>query len=369
MASLKLREIARLRLRNQRVVGGGGFASAQAAVGWLGAVQSQEYQFAKWTLGKRTPGLRDGDVDALLAGGTILRTHILRPTWHLVLPADIRWMMALTGPRIAARMRPAFGAAVLEDPLIRRGTDAMAGALAGGNRLSRSQLAKLIVAQGIVPTELDTIPMFMAAELQLVIVSGGLAGNVQTYALVDEVVPNLDGFDRDWALAELTRRYFTSHGPATIPDFAWWSGLTVGDTRRGLAENDASGAGLETFDVDGTAYFWAGDTSDPAVADDPSPTIHLMQGYDEYIVAYRSPRTPINIDGLANPSVLQRPPFTHAIIRDGQGIGFWRRQAARDRLIIETSLLTDLSDAERRALAAAAERYGSFVGLPVELSP
>jgi DNA glycosylase AlkZ-like len=369
MASVNLREIARLRLRNQRVVGGGGFASAPAAVGWLGAVQSQEYPFAKWTLGKRTPGLRDADVDALLAGGAILRTHILRPTWHFVLPADIRWMMALTGPRIAARMRPAFGTAVMDDPLIRRGMDAMAGALAGGNRLSRAQLARLIVAQGIVPTELDTVPMFMTAELQLLIVSGGLSGKVQTYALVDEVVPSGAQFDRDWSLAELTRRYFTSHGPATIADFVWWSGLTVGDTRRGLDANAANGAALDRFEVDGTAYFWAGDTSDPSVADDPSPTIHLMQGYDEYIVAYRSPRTPINVAGLANPSVLQRPPFTHAVIRDGQGVGFWRRRATKERLIIETSLLTDLNDGERRALAAAAERYARFVGLPVEVIP
>jgi len=367
MATLSLREIARLRLRNQRVMGGS-FDSAVDAVGWLGAVQSQEYPFAKWSLGKRVASLTDGDVDTLLAAGQILRTHILRPTWHFVLPADIRWMMALTGPRIAARMRPAFGA-VMDDPLIQRGIDAMAAALAGGNRLSRAQLTRLIVGQGIVPTEQATIPMLMAAELQLVIVSGGLVGKVQTYALVDEVVPRLARFDRDWALAELTRRYFTSHGPATIADFVWWSGLTVADTRRGLAANGANGTGLEQLDVDGAAYFWAGDTSDPSVADDPSPTIHLMQAYDEYIVAYRSPRTPINVDGLAHPSVLQRPPFTHAIIRDGQAVGFWRRQPAKERLVIETSLLTDLTASERRALAAAAERYGRFVGLPVEVIP
>ena len=215
--SIGLREVARLRLRNQRVVGGGGFSSAQATVGWLVAVQAQDYPLAKWSLGMRTPGLRDTDVDALLADGSILRTHILRPTWHFVLPADIRWLMALTGPRIAARMRPAFGAEVMEDPRIRRGMDAIATALSGGNRLSRAQLAKLIVAQGIVGTELDTIPMFMTAELELLIVSGGLAGKVQTYALVDEIVPRLDRFDRERALAELTRRYFTGHGRRRSP--------------------------------------------------------------------------------------------------------------------------------------------------------
>jgi hypothetical protein len=363
--TIGLRDIARLRLRSQRVMAGR-FESAPAAVGWLGAVQSQEYPLAKWSLGLRVAGLVDADVDTLLSSGQILRTHILRPTWHFVLPADLRWMMALTGSRIAARMRPAFGN-VMDDPQVRRGIDAMAGALSGGKRLSRAQLAKLIVARGIAATELETIPMFMAAELEPMIVSGGLAGKVQTYALADEVVPSLEHFDRDWALAELIRRYFTSHGPATIADFVWWSGLTVADARRGLAANGANGAGLEKIDLDGTDYFWAGDTSDPTVADDPSPTVHLMQAYDEYIVAYRSPRTPINIDGLAHPSGLQRPPFTHAVIRDGQLVGFWRRQAAKERLIIETSLLTDLTESERRALGAAADRYARFVGLPVEV--
>ena len=103
-----MRDICRLRLRNQRVMGGR-LDSAVDAVGWLGGVQSQEYPYAKWTLGMRVRDLFDADVDALLAEGAILRTHILRPTWHFVLPADLRWMMALTAPRIWNRNRPPPG--------------------------------------------------------------------------------------------------------------------------------------------------------------------------------------------------------------------------------------------------------------------
>ena len=105
------------------------------------------------------------------------------------------------------------------------------------------------------------------------------------------------------------------------------------------------------------------------MADDPSPTIHLLQGYDEYVVAYRSPRTPINIAGLASPGVLQRPPLTHAVILDGQALGFWRRDLGKDRVRLETSLLMELDATQRRALTAAADRYGAFVGLPAEVSP
>jgi winged helix DNA-binding protein len=356
-----------LRRRNHRLMGGT-FKSAVEAVGWLGAVQSQDYPLAKWSLGTRVAGLDDPDVDTLLASNAILRTHILRPTWHFVLPADIRWMMALTGPRIMRKGQPP-GVAWPAPATVMRGVDAMARALAGGNRLSRAQLAKLIVAQGIVATELDTIPMFMTAELELVVVSGGLAGKVQTYALVDEIVPPAPAVARGWALAELTRRYFTSHGPATVGDFVWWSGLTVTDTRRGLEENSAAGRPLESFDVDGTAFWWAGDTSDGTQPDEPSPTAHFLQAYDEYVVAYRSPRTPINIAGIAPPSALQRPPLTHAVILDGQLIGFWRRELGKDRVRVQTSLLKELDADERRALQLAADRYGRFIGLPAEVSP
>ena len=367
MASKDLREIARLRRRNQRLMAGG-FGSAADAVGWLGAVQAQDYPLAKWSLGVRVPGLVDAEVDRLLAAGAILRTHILRPTWHFVLPADLRWMMALTAPRIGRLNQPP-GLSWPTSDTIRRGLDAMGRALAGGNRLTRPQLARLVVEQGIVASEADTIPMFMAGELELVMVSGGLAGKAQTYALVDELVPPLDHFDRDWALAELTRRYFTSHGPATIADFTWWSSLTVADARRGLDATATNGAPMEQLDVDGKAYWWAGDTSDSTAPDDPSPTVHLLQAYDEYIVAYRSPRTIVNIRGDGPPTALQRPPLTHAVVLDGQLVGFWRRVVKKDGLVVETSLLAELSRRERAALVAAAARYGRFVGMEVELSP
>lgn len=362
---MNLREVARLRLRNQRV-SGGKFDSADEAVGWLGAVQSQEYPLAKWSLGKRTHGLKDPDADRLLTDGRILRTHILRPTWHFVLPADIRWMMLLTGPRIAAQMSRVPAIRLPDESVIERSFDVMRETLRGGRRMTRAQLARLLVDRGIAGDEPAATPLFMRAELDLVLCSGGLDGKAQTYALVDERASALDHFDRDWALAQLTRRYFTSHGPASIADFTWWSNLTVPDAKRGL---DISGSTLEALEVDDTAYWWAGDTSDPAAADDPSATIHLMQGYDEYIVGYRAPRTALNIEGLAPPAALVRPPFYHAIMLDGQLVGWWRRRPGKGAPVIETHLLVDLGQLGKVALAQAAERYAAFIGEPVEVSP
>ena len=141
----------------------------------------------------------------------------------------------------------------------------------------------------------------------------------------------------------------------------------MSDTRRGLESNAADGRALEALDVDGTAFWWAGDTSAADEPDDPSPTAHFLQAYDEYIVAYRSPRTVVNVGGFAHPSVLQRPPLTHVLIVDGQVAGFWRREVHIDRVLLETSLLTQLSPDQHRAVATAGERYGRFLGLPAEV--
>jgi Winged helix DNA-binding domain len=360
---LDLREIARLRLRNQRLTGAK-FKTAEEVVGWLGAVQAQEYALAKWSLGERTTDLADSAVNNLLREGRILRTHILRPTWHFVLPADIRWMMALTAPRIAAQIgRSAF--TMPDEHHLRRAFDVIGEALSGGRRFTRPQISRMLIEQGLAATAADTIPVFIRAELDLVICSGGLEGKVQTYALVDERSPKLDRFDRDWALGELTRRYFTSHGPATIPDFTWWSSVTVADTKRGLEIN---GPALDRLDIDGTTYWWAGDTTDSAVPDDASPTVHLLQGYDEYIVAYRSPRPAINVSGKAGATGLSRPPFLHAIVLDTQVVGWWRRLMQKDRALIDTRLLIDLDRRQRDALQAAVDRYSRFLEFPVDLA-
>ena len=246
---MELRDVARLRLRNQRV-SGAKLKSAEEAVGWLGCVQSQEYPVAKWTLGMRVraaggaggaggaDGLHDADIDAALWDGRILRTHILRPTWHFVLPADIRWMMALTGPRVMRVIRSTPALQVPDESVIRRSLDVIRVEMAGGVRMTRKQIAALLVEQGHLESDAWLVPVFIHAELDLVLASGGLLGKQQTYALLDETAPVTPGwtFDRDWALAELTRRYFTSHGPATIADFTWWSSLTVADTKRGARD-------------------------------------------------------------------------------------------------------------------------------------
>ena len=349
---MDLADVARLRLRNQHI-SAARLKSPEEVVGWLGAVQSQEYALGRWSVGMRS-GSREQAVERAIASGAILRTHVLRPTWHFILPRDIRPVMRLTAPRVRvhnARRNEQLG---LDGRQISRAFELIVEALSGGRHLTRQELGEAIVRGGINVDGQRLAYIVIGTEMELLVASGEPRGAKQTYALL----PATDApFDEDAALADLTRRYFTSHGPATITDFTWWSSLAVADARRGLAANESS---LERITIDDRDHWWAGDTA--TGPDDRSPTVHLLQAYDEYVVGYRSPRTAITLDGLTPASALSRPPWLHGVFLDGQLIGWWRRLAVKGDFRVETRLLRDLTTREQSALQQAVDRYSDFIG-------
>lgn len=353
-------QLARQRLRTQRLTGPP-FESAEAVVGYFGAMQAQEYSYAKWSIGQRTVGLTDAAVDAMLAAGTLLRTHILRPTWHFVLPADIRWIMAVTAPRVNVFSRHYLHRAELDPATLRRVKDVLTAALSG-TRLTRKEVQIALADAGIEATGLRFGLILMQAELDLLIVSGGLRGKQHTYALLNELVPPSPTLSPDEALAELTRRYFTSHGPSTIADFKWWSSLTVAEIKRGLS---MVGTDLERMTIDGTDY-WSGADLPTDSRSDKGPRAHLLQGYDESVIGYQKTRSAIDRAGLAVEPIVDS--FYHPMLVDGQLAGMWRRPANKEKALIETRLLRALTAAEQEALEAEVVRFGEFVQLPTELA-
>lgn len=255
----------RLELAHRRTgaVGLGGaqpapFADAADVVGWFGGLQSQDYHVAKWALALRLgPGVTDADLDRAFDDGVILRTHVLRPTWHFVAPGDLRWLLELTAPRIHALNTYAYRLGELDGPLLRRTTDLIADAVADGNHLTRTEIAALLARHGITAAGFRLGYILIHAELERMICSGPLRGKQHTYALLEERVPRAASLERDAALAELVRRFFTSHGPATTKDLAWWSSLTRADIATGLS---LAGDALESTDVDGSTFWSAPET-------------------------------------------------------------------------------------------------------------
>lgn len=352
-------DIPHLRLRNLRLEGDP-LAAPEDVVGWLCAVQSQDFGPAKWSLAQRAGGLGDADVDRAFADGAILRTHVLRPTWHFVLPADIRWMLELTAPRVHALTAYQYRQLGLDEDAVRRSGALLADALQGGVHLTRKQLAATLERGGVALGGFRLGYLLMHAELRGIVCSGAPSGKQQTYALLEERAPRAEPRTRDQALAELTLRYFTSHGPATVKDFGWWSSLTAADIRSGL---ELVGPRLRQEVVDGVAYWFAG----PAPADRPaSPTVHLLQGYDEYVVGYSQSKPLLNLAGRA--LVRDRPVFNGVAILDGQVAGHWKRTINRAAVAVEVALYEPFDDAQAKALQAAADRQGEFLGLPATVT-
>jgi len=351
------RDISKQRLRNQRL-SGPPLETVADVVRWFGGMQFQEYPVARWSIGQRAVGLAEADVDRALAEASVVRTHVLRDTWHLVAAEDLRWMMGLTGPRIHQRNATMYRRLDLDAELLARTDALLRNALAGGEQLSRREIAAVLDGSGIAADGMRLGYILMHAEIELVVCSGALQGKQQTYALVDERVPAARSMSRDDALAALVDRYFTSHGPATVKDFSWWSSLTVADARRGL---ELVGDGLESRTLAGVTY-WSGAAQPPRAA---PPRAHLLQGYDEYAVAYTESRGVLDIDGHAGSVPGGEAMFTHAVLLDGQVVGHWRRRAGSRVVTVDVQLGCSLDRAAMEAVDEAVQRYGAFVGLPI----
>lgn len=349
--------LLRRRLHNQRLARSE-FRRPADVVAWLGAVQAQDYPAAKWALGLRAPGLTDADVENAFTEGRILRTHVLRPTWHFVTPADIRWMLALTGPRLHKACAPHNRALGLDDAILKRCRAMIERALRDGRQLTRAQLGEVLRDGGVETNSQALAQVMMHAELEALVCSGARQGKQFTYALLEERAPRGRIVTRDEALGQLARRYFAGHGPATLRDYVWWSGLVVGDARRSL---EIAGRDLERREIEDRTYWSAGSSSARAARG-----AHLLPNYDEYFVAYRDRDAAVEPPRRAATARLGARPragdvFAHSLVIDGRLAGNWTRTHRRDAVTVDVVPYRRLTPIDRRAVAAAAERYGRFM--------
>ena len=337
-------EISALRMVNQRLWGQP-FEDIHSGVRSLAALQAQEFPYARWSIVQRTKDVTESMVDELIADGRILRTHVMRPTWHFVAREDIRWMLELTGHRVHAVNASYYRAQGLTD--FKKTNALLVKALKGGNQLDRQQMRAVLEKAGLTGENLAFTLILMHAELDGIICSGAPRGKQQTYALLEERAPEAISLSHDEALAELVRRYFTTRGPATLKDFSWWSGLTQADGRRGLA---MLANVVDSTVVDGRTYWFGRDLPSPEMV---GPRVDLIQVYDEMGMAYTESR-----DALAEPGLpRQDPAYYNHILLNGKLIGHWRRTVKGRSVSFELQLFRKLTKAESAALGAAQDRY------------
>jgi hypothetical protein len=314
----------------------------------LVAVQAQDFIGAKWALGLRGGGL-DADVDAAFNRGEILRTHVMRPTWHFVSPADIGWLLTLTAPRVHQASKFYFRQYGLDAKTMSRVHRVLASELEGRRFRTRGELAAALAKRGIEARGPRLGLLTIHAELEQVMCSGPVRGKQLTYALFDERAPHAKARVPRDAGVELAMRYFASHGPATLRDYVWWSGLTVAQARKGIEH-----AALEPREIDGLTY-WAAAWETSRMP----PATFLLPNYDEYLIAYkdRAIVQPASATATARPDA-----FAHPLVVDGLLAGGWRRRVSGAKTRVEVTAQLPLSSKQRKAVGRAAERLVEFSG-------
>ncbi|HYE56169.1 MAG TPA: winged helix DNA-binding domain-containing protein [Chitinophagaceae bacterium] len=355
---MKITDILQHRLISQHITGTH-CTKPEEIVQYLLAVQSQDYAMAKWAIGLRLPDSTEKMIDAAFDEGRILRTHVMRPTWHFVTPKDIRWLLALTAPRVHAINASYNRKTELDNRIFKRCHAAFEKALRNNNYLTRTGLQEVLRRARIPAEGIRLALIVMHAELEGLICSGPRQGKQFTYALLQERAPDAKLRARDEALAELTLRYFKTRGPATLADFAWWSGLTMKDVRDGVG---MLGSELVQEKIEGVEYIFCHDV--PGKPGKPVSTF-LMPDYDEYGISYkdrgilyrkRKDLLSVNIGNA----------FFHMIVVDGVMGGTWKRMVKGKNLIIETEFFEKLNQRQQQAVTKSTKRYHSFFGNATE---
>lgn len=353
--------IAHQRLHSQKLINPTAKSPAEI-VHWLGAVQAQEYAWAKWSLALRLDDVTDAEIERAINDGEILRTHVLRPTWHFVTPQDIRWMLELTAARVQALNATIYRQYELDPATLTRASAIIVNALVGGHALPRSEIARLLAGHGISTTPIRLSFILHYMELEALICSGASVGTKQTHALLEERAPQAKSLPREEALAEHVRRFFTSRAPATVHDYAWWSGLTVKESQQGI---DSLHGQLHREVIDGKTYWYATDTPIPASLDQPHAA-YLLPNFDEYTL-YRGQHFIMSPQAIQHLQAHQTNIYAHFLLSDHKLIAIWKRTIKGRSLQFQLAPFAPLTEQQSFAYAQAAQHYAKFIEMPVTL--
>ncbi len=351
--------IAAWRLHSQHI-SGTKFKNPAEVVEWMGAVQAQDYLSSLWAVGLRMQSASEAAVEQAVADKTIVRTWLMRGTIHYAPAADVRWMLRLLTPRILARnAKRLLQNYSLDQAVFARSKSLLSKTLQGGRRLTRAAMYQAL-EKGRISTDRTRglqILWWLAQEGFLCL--GPRQGRQPTFVLLDEWLPATKRRDREEALAELAGRYFTSHGPATIRDFAWWSGLTRAEAREAV---EAVRSQFLQEEIGGQTYWRKPSAS--SVKADPS-AVYLLPVFDEYTVAYQD-RSAVLDSGYS--AQTRNGALESNVILNGRIAGTWKRTLEKEAVLVEANLFTPLTGSQKQAFAKAAEGYGAFLGRTVVLA-
>ena len=335
------------------------FYSPESLVGHFGAMQAQDYAMAKWAIGIRT-GKTENAIENSINEGKIIRTHILRPTWHFVAAEDIHWMLELTAPSLKRVIKSAAVKMGLEDSL-NAYTKKLQKLLSGNTHLTREEIMLELEVKTGQANSISPVIIMMNAELEGIVCNGIMRGKKFTYALLEERVPSKNSkISKDEALAKLAGKYFNSHGPATIHDFSWWSGLSLTNSRLAL---ELIKSELDSVEIENSTYWFY----NVSISNKKHTNVHLLPAFDEFLISYKDRTASIALkhqplaftkNGIFNP----------VLVVNGKVEGTWKRSIKKETVKIEINPINSFEKNTSELIINEAKMFGDFLGLKVEIS-
>lgn len=352
-------DIGQYRLYNQGI-NEAAFDTPGQVVTHLLAVQAQDYPGALWAVGLRMKKATPAIIEQAIADRAIVRTWPMRGTLHFVAAADARWMLKLLTPRVISGMSARHRELEIDETVLGRSKELFSQALAGGKQITRVEMFQVLERGNISPTGQRGPHILGRLSQEGFLCFGSHQDKQPTFALLDEWLPPTRELERDEALAELAKRYFTGHGPATVADLERWAGLKISEARAGFEMVKSQ---LQHKEVDGQTYWLPQD--EPAAG--KPPAVHLLPGFDEYILGYKDRSAVLEPQYSEKIVPGNNGMFMSTIVSSGKVVGTWKRTIKKDKIIISPAPFTSLSKAETKGLDVAAERYGRFMSMAVEV--
>jgi hypothetical protein len=351
--------IPALRLHNQ-LIAQHRFKKPEQVVAWLGGMQGQDYPGAKWSIALRLPGATDADVVRAIDAGKIIRTWPMRGTLHFVAAQDVRWMLMLTSPKNIAGSASRRQNLELDDKTLTRCREVFSKALQGGKQLSRDQMYAALEHAKISTDGQRGYHILWSCALHGLICFAATNDKDQNFALIDEWIAPTQEKTREEALAELASRYFISRGPVTLQDFIWWSGLSAAEARLGL---DAIKSKLVHETMGKLTYWMPTDISMPK----EMPSAFALPGFDEYLLGYKDRSAVLDAAHAEQVCPGGNGMFASTIVIDGRVVGTWKRVFKKAGIEITAIPFTGMSKSDKKSFVDAAQRYGEFHELPVNV--
>ena len=344
-----------MRLISQQITGTKS-KSAKEIVGWMGAMQAQDFNMAKWAIGLRLNNGNEEHINAAINSGEIIRTHVLRPTWHFVAAENIYWMIELTAPRLKSSMRGRLHQLELTEKVLKKSNKIIEQFLRNGKHATRKELLGELDKAKIATDENRVSHILLNAELDKIICSGKMNGKQTTYALLSERVPKPKRLHKEEALKNLACQYFQSHCPATLHDFVWWSGLSVTDAKHALEliKDD-----FISEKINSELYWFPNSFS---IQKNFEESVFLLPAFDEFLISYKD-RTAAIIKEHHGKAFSNNGIFWPTIVVNGQVVGLWKREIKKDTVIIEPVFFDKKNKAPKIDLAKAADRFAVFLNL------